>query len=156
MIFYIQFPYDPSPSDGVGEENSGTAGATFFVTVAQLVAYLSPEFKSYLKWLWNQTQTWNQNTLQCFILDSYFISSFLFYCCINDGLRRDCNTTDYKGEQDNLPWQLPVQMDFHYKFICHILCWFRDPFKYCLADFFGQRGHPPAPAPPRPLGWFFA
>ena len=49
MIFYIQFPYDPSPSDGVGEENSEAAGATFFVTVAQLVAYLSPEFKSYLK-----------------------------------------------------------------------------------------------------------
>ena len=35
-------------SDGVGEENSEAAGATFFVTVAQLVAYLGPEFKSYI------------------------------------------------------------------------------------------------------------
>ena len=152
MIFSSNFPVTLPSSDGVGEENSEAAGATFFVTVAQLVAYLGPEFKSYLKWLWNQTQTRNQNTM--------FHPRFLFHQQLSLLLLHQrwpatrLHTTDYKGEQENLPWQLPVQMDFHYEFICHILCWFRDPFKYCLADFFGQRG--PPPPPPRPLGWFFA
>ena len=49
MIFSSNFPVTLPSSDGVGEENSVAAGATFFVTVAQLVAYLSTEFKIYLK-----------------------------------------------------------------------------------------------------------
>ena len=48
MIFSSNFPVTLPSSDGVGEENSVAAGATFFVTVAQLVAYLGPEFKSYI------------------------------------------------------------------------------------------------------------
>ena len=50
MIFSSNFPVTLPSSDGAGEENSESeaAGATFFVTVAQLVAYLGPEFKSYI------------------------------------------------------------------------------------------------------------